>query len=680
MNKLIDFPNSDLFLRVFSKSYLYIILFAGISALAFSQEKPADVKRTRIQALDTIKRTVSQPVQKPDAGTPTGRGSQILDDSTKNVYGPKTTLWTTEQSFFFNKPLYQPLDTTLSNYHRWTHVQLLNNTSQDLGNVGTALNPIFPSVPTTIGADPGYHSYVHYYETEEPRYYDTKSPFTRIFIVWGGDGRATTKVEFSRNIKPNWNFGFNYRPILVDKQIQRARKGDRQTISHYYDFHTSYRSLDDRYVLLASFRRMRHRVNESGGVLLTRDTTINGYFEDNPQPYLLAAQSDELRNVLHVYQSYKISTPLQVYQKLDIGRQRNRFTDTKSSETNYSDYFLFTNTDPDIDTVNVRDGIEFKSLTNELGVKGNAFRLFYSLYYKLRLYSAVNRYVAESEIYDPTGVENYLGGQVAWQFDSLNQVGGKAEYLLDGNYRLQANLNTRWVDASATTALVKPSILSTVYRGSHHSWVNTFNDRFHYQLTGFLKGNWDWLFISPGITYNYLTNYIYYKSNPVSKEPQVLPVQSTGIQQIMTPELRMSVRFLRHVYFRPQLMYNEFLRNDAEAVRMPTWFLNAQLAYENMLFKRAIQVQIGVDAHWKSDYTALNYDPAIQQFYVQDGFINPAYPLVDVFFNGKFSRGRFFVKYHNLVQAITKSGYLPTPGYPAKANVLDFGFDLLLFD
>ena len=113
---------------------------------------------------------------------------------------------------------------------------------------------------------------------------------------------------------------------------------------------------------------------------------------------------------------------------------------------------------------------------------------------------------------------------------------------------------------------------------------------------------------------------------------------------------------------------------------MPTWFLNAQLAYENMLFKRAIQVQIGVDAHWKSDYTALNYDPAIQQFYVQDEFINPAYPLVDVFFNGKFSRGRFFVKYHNLVQAITKSGYLPTPGYPAKANVLDFGFDLLLFD
>ena len=38
---------------------------------------------------------------------------------------------------------------------------------------------------------------------------------------WGGQGRATTKVEFIRNINPRWNFGFNYRPILVEKMIQR---------------------------------------------------------------------------------------------------------------------------------------------------------------------------------------------------------------------------------------------------------------------------------------------------------------------------------------------------------------------------------------------------------------------------------------------------------------------------
>lgn len=142
----------------------------------------------------------------------------------------------------------------------------------------------------------------------------------------------------------------------------------------------------------------------------------------------------------------------------------------------------------------------------------------------------------------------------------------------------------------------------------------------------------------------------------------------------------MSVRFLRHMYFRPQVLYNQLLQNDDRVIRVPEWFINAQLAYENSLFKGNILVQIGIDAHWRSDYTALGYTPAIQQFYVQDRFVNPAFPLVDVFLNGKLKRGRFFFKYSNILQLVTGTGYLPTPGYPGQRNILDFGFDLILFD
>ncbi|HPI79547.1 MAG TPA: hypothetical protein PLM35_03345, partial [Cyclobacteriaceae bacterium] len=74
------------------------------------------------------------------------------------------------------------------------------------------------------------------------------------------------------------------------------------------------------------------------------------------------------------------------------------------------------------------------------------------------------------------------------------------------------------------------------------------------------------------------------------------------------------------------------------------------------------------------------YDPAIQQFYVQDEVESPSFPLTNVFFNGKMKRGRFFFKYNNLVQAFTQSGYLATPVYPGQRNILDFGFELLLFD
>jgi len=643
-------------------------------AVVFGQRKVDALMNARPAAgQDTTKRPTNGTVGR-------GRGSQIVDDSTKNVYGPKTTLWTTEQDVFINKSNYRPLDTALTNYHRWTYVQKFNNRYQDLGNVGTALNSIFPTLSTTIGANPGYHTYSLYYDTQEPKYFDTKSPFTKILLVWGGDGRAMTHVEFTRNINPRWNFGFNYRPILADKQLQRT-KGVRQTVSHYYDFHTSYKSTNNRYLLLANYRRIRHRVFENGGILLTSATTESAYFDQYAQPYLVAAQSEELRNTVHVFHQYQLASPFQLYHKLDLTRQRNYFSDIKANEPNYDKYFPYTNTDADIDTLNVKDGIEFKTTVNEFGVKGNAAFLFYSFFYRMRMYSTYNRYVDETILsFKNDGIENYVGGQIAFRFDSLSELSGRAEYLLDGNYLLQAQLKTPWLDATGISSLAKPSFLPLAYRGSHHSWVNSFSDPFYNQLSGFLKGNFGGFFISPGFTYTTLTNYIYYKSNTVTGEQTVIPVQSSGNQQVFTPEVRMSLRFFRHLYLRPQVLYTKLLKNDDRAVRTPEWFMNAQLSFENTLFKNAIQVQIGIDAHWRSDYTAQGYDPTIQQFYIQDKTITAAYPLVDVFFNGKFKGGKFFVKYHNINQLITTTGYLPTPTYRAVGNILDFGFELILFD
>jgi hypothetical protein len=113
---------------------------------------------------------------------------------------------------------------------------------------------------------------------------------------------------------------------------------------------------------------------------------------------------------------------------------------------------------------------------------------------------------------------------------------------------------------------------------------------------------------------------------------------------------------------------------------MPTWFSNAQLYYENTIFKGALQLQFGFDANYKSSYYTLGYAPALQQFYIQNKVASPDYWSADVFLNGKIKRGRFFVKYINLVQAFTKQGYMPTPYYPNARPAVDFGFELILFD
>ncbi|HRG11552.1 MAG TPA: hypothetical protein PLJ08_23470, partial [Cyclobacteriaceae bacterium] len=67
--------------------FLLLILTAGG---VIAQETPLPKKRIVQDSNPNITTQTKSPAQ------PSGKGSQIVDDSTKNVYGPKTTLWITE--------------------------------------------------------------------------------------------------------------------------------------------------------------------------------------------------------------------------------------------------------------------------------------------------------------------------------------------------------------------------------------------------------------------------------------------------------------------------------------------------------------------------------------------------------------------------------------------------------
>jgi len=627
------------------------------------------------------KRKVVKQTAKPDVDNAALKRtrSSIVNDSAKVIYGPKTTLSSTEKEIFENKKNYVPLDTAIFNLHRWDFVQKNENKYQDLGNLGTALNPIFPKLPSAIGATPGFKVYDPYYESAEPRLYDTKSPFSRINVIWGGRGRSITHIEFTRNINARWNFGMNYRPVLSAAQIGYSGNRNYQVTSHYYDFYTSFHSKNDKYKLIASYRRIRHHVKENGGVSLPDSTrTYKAYFDPNSGGYfsigtnLPTATTDELRNNIHLFHQYQLAKPAQLYHSLDWNKQVNTFFGRVGAES--AKYFAQAFTD----TTFSNDVSTFQSMQNEMGVKGNAAFLFYNFYYKMRTYSN-NMNHLQGQPPHAVGTENYVGGRLTLKYDSLSYLSGQAEYLLDGHYKIDGTLRTPWLDAELQSSLAKPGFMQQVYRGGFNSWSHGFTDVFSNQLSGRLKGKFGPLFISPGLTYTALHNYIYF-AHYDSIPQEAVPNQSGGNQQIFSPEVKMEVRFFRHFHLRPQVIYTQILNNDDHAVSIPTWFTNIQLSYENFIFKGALQLQVGFDTNYKSAYKALGYAPAIQQFYIQDKFINTPFWSTDVFLNGRIKRGRFFVKYVNLLQAFTKQGYMPTPYYPNVRSTVDFGFELILFD
>ena len=636
---------------------------------------------TRILCIALFFAGFSAFAQRQKPGAKTRKGSSIVNDSSRTVYGPKTSRWTTEKDFFENRPNFRPIDTTVTNYHRWTYVQRFNNFYKDLGAMGTALSPIFPLVSSSIGATVGFTAYEPYYATEEPHLFDTKSPMTRMRVIWGGSGQAMTQIEFSRNISPRWNFGFNYRPILVDKQIQRTGKGDRQTVSQYYDFNTTYFTKNKRYFLLFSFRRIRHRVNENGGIILETGDDFVKNFDPNAKINLLAARTEEFRRNFHFFQQYQLAKPFQVYHIMDFTKQTNGFTDdlTKDSKKFY-DYNLSLTAD----TTKSNDQTTFSSMRQEVGIKGNASKLFYSAYYKFRTYEYSNPYLDTiATNIQKSGTENYLGGRLSLKLDSLSEVTGSAEYLLSGYYRIEGQIQTPWIEGYFKSSLSKPGYMQMLYRGSHDYWNHSFVGVNTTQAQGFLKFNNGLFQVRAGGTFSLISNYIYFKQE-VPTDPKdtqtVLPYQASATHTILSPEIRMNIPLVRNLFLRPQAIYTSVLNNEDNAFQIPEFFVNTQIAYESSHFKNHIQMQTGLDIHWHSAYQALGYDTPTQTYYVQTTSVIPAFPVVDVFFSGKMGWARFFFKYHNVVQAIRTTGYFPTPNYPGTRNLIDFGFEFLLFD
>jgi hypothetical protein len=633
---------------------------------------PVILPRRIVQSLFVILFLGSTVLHAQDDDGGQRKGSKVIDDSTRSVYGPNTSKYYFEEDFFQNKKALYSIDTTSWNFHQFSYVQRYSNFYQDLGNIGTAIRPIYNQVSETIGSNTGFNAYDLYWNSEAIKHYDTKSPYSNMKIILGGKGRSVTRVTFSRNITPRWNFGFNYRSLLIDKQIQRSGKGDRNVRSTYVDLNTVFHTKDSTYSLFVNYRRNYQEADEFGGVLTNDNFEYRDLFLQNTRRVLTEAASNDRRNNIHLFHQLKLGSGLQLYHKSDYYMQMNKFTDADPD----NDFYDFTV----VDSAVTRDKVNFKSFRNEAGVKGNLLRLFYNGYAALRNYSMDYKYINEKDFYlNTSGDELYVGGRIGFQLDSLIEIKGWVEWMLDERYVINGSIHSKWFEASAKRSVSKPTFLQQAYRGSHDDWTNSFTNVDATELKGNLIYQSENFGLYPGVRFSTFKNYVFFKQDTTLSQ-DVLPVQSTGFQTWVSPELNFSMKMLRHVNFTGQILYTKILENDGDALQVPDVFVNTQLSYSNIWFHGNLDFQAGVDTHWKSAYYANGYDPVVQQFYVQQSFKVPSFPIVDLFFNAKIKHARIFVKYNNFIKMFSDYGNIPTPYYPGIMNIVDFGFDWSFYD
>ena len=607
------------------------------------------------------------------------RGSSIVDDSTKQVYGPTTSRYLYERDIRKGQLNFSFIDTTIIDYHKqFDPIDKGEYKYQDLGNIGTAIRPLFYSVPDQIGAWSGYDVYDYYMRSyEDIQYYDTKSPFSFFSIFWGDKGRAVTDAGFSRNINERWNFGLDYKNKYIDKLIGRRRRGDRNVENVSFDLYTWYRSKDLKYDVLGNYIRTKHKVNEMGGVIVDSiDTPVKEYYNTNASPRFTEAKGIGLRSYIHTFQRYALNDWVRVFHSFDYGKQENEFFDFPLRESNVKfDHveIVFKDT--------VSDKSRLKEMVNKGGISGGNGNYYYELYYKNRDIKYSYSHLDTDSLGIPVDfMEHYTGFSTGGSIDSLVTYEVSGEYLFGGNHKLHGRVDTKWTEFYVTKSLYEPSFMQKAYRGHFDYWVNEFVPISTIQTHGALKLNTDFIFVRPFITYTTLTNNVYFsKVSSLDTVQQVVPVQADRSAFIFQGGVDVKFK-LKKFTIMASAINTHVNGGSSEGVQIPFYFLNGRAYFHDIFFDGNLDLQVGVDVNWKSDYFAPGYDPVIQQFYIQDEFMVKGYWLCDAYINAKFDVVRVFFKVNNIGSAITQSGYLITPYYPGIGTFFDVGFNWSFYE
>ena len=600
--------------------------------------------------------------------------AQILDDTTKMVYGPETTKFITEKAIKYNLGGYQPIDTTITNLHRFTYVERYDNQLQNLGNLGTAARPVFYDPPEKIGRTLGFDIYDYYFKgPEKIRYYDTKSPYTDLTAIFAGNNRSMVNIDFSRNIKPNWNAGFNFSRITASRQLSRETQDDRQTFSTYYDFYTLYKTEDEKYLLLANLARLNHEVEELGGI--NAEDTIYFLYEDS-EVFLEDAESRKFKLNAHLYHQYQFNNNIQFYHEFDLGEDFYSFIDPVLTETEISQFYdkVLFSTDS---TVNK---FKLKYLVNEVGFKGNLNNISYGIYYKRRNVNYIHKYLSNN-----SASESYGGVFMNMKFDSLHYLNAHGEYMLGGNHKLTGVYHNKYFEAGYNRVNVHPAYYHSAHFGNHHEWHNDFKPPQSDNIYGAINISTQRFLFRPHLSFSLINNYIYFG-------PEKTPNQISGYAQIISPGVDFNINFLKHFNWNNKLILSKVTGSSKDVFRVPNIFANSKIYYSNILFNSRLELNAGVDLHYKSPYEAYAYDPVTMHFYLlptsvyeQDeiGTTVPkselGYVVADVFLNLKIGSVRVFLKYIHINQG-EEDGYFVTPFYTGQPGTLSFGVNWLFFD
>lgn len=589
-------------------------------------------------------------------------------------------------------------DSTVHTVHRRPHSQPW---FRDLGNLGSPSMNLQFTPQNPVGLSLGYHSFDAFrFVADSLKYYNTTRPYSVFTYNLGGKQEQTAQIFHTQNIKPYWNFAFNYRKTNSPGFYFIQRNNN----DNFY-VTTNYTAPSLQYQLYAAVSYNKQQHDENGGIVSDTFLSNPQYSDRKSIPVnfyssgysslrspVTTLQRDFTLLVDHAYTwgrkdttynedstqyAMHLTPRFRLSHSLELGSQRYQFKDIRPDSLRYNDFFKrgFGTTDSVFMQQNWFYTDNRFLINGLLGKDSNQF--VFNAGIGNRIDQFATDYITGRQ--EDNVISNYLISSIKkearkekqWDFAANAKllITGSAAGNFLADIAIAKDLGNKWgsIKAGASQQLNNAPYNFTIAQNQYWSRLNNFNKESTTTLFATIQS--PKYYFSAGIKNYLIQNYLYFNESQA-------PAQYAGTFSLSQIWLR------KLFYFGIFTLDNELLyqqQTSGAPVNVPKFLGRHQLAIERSLFKSSLKIATGVEVRYHSDYYANGYSPFFNQFYYQNAYLVSNIPEVSVFFNFRIKRFRSYLMFDQVQQFVHKNTII-TKGYAAQNASFRFGFSWVMIN
>jgi hypothetical protein len=581
---------------------------------------------------------------------------------------------------------YSGFDSSISDFYRKVPMKTDHIT---LGNNGNAARNLLYSPVLKPGWDPGFHAFDLYaFRLEDARFMTTTKPYTELGYLVGSKSEQQINVLHTQNIRPNWNFVFEYR-LVNSPGYFNSQNANHKNLR----FSTQYTSKDERYNLFFVAMSNSLQSSENGGIrndsfLVNPNTAFNDRFNI---PTKLSDSVFSTRNFFNVKlytgSSYQESQFL-LRQQYDFGQKDSVVTDSSvhryfiprlrlehtirygSNDFLYLDiqgkrdrayYLEHYGISGSSDTVDVHDS--WRELTNDFSIIQFPFARNPLQFIKvgaslqmLQVRNLANDFSGPAQTIKSRSSNLFLHGEYRnrtrdkrWDMELYGEFWTLGNYA--GNYRALATLRTLLSRKLGYLELGFENVNRTpsyIYSGASSFPVIGVADLKKENVTH-LSGLLDIPALQLKLSgHYYLTaNYTYFRDfNKVYQE--------TGLFNLLRLGVNKTFRVARNWRWYSDL-YLQLTAGNAP-IHLPLMYTRNRFAFEGKLFTNLV-LSTGVDTRYYTPYKGDDYSPVTGQFFYQNNETLIIRPDIAAYVNFRIRSFTSYVRLENLNSLTFKYGF-----------------------